>query len=423
MTETATLPYELNANFPNLAGANRMERALDIIKNPRAVKKVSKNTFTVKSQAGFSVYTVIFDKNSGFAACNCPDCIAHHGELGWECKHILAVKLHLKMKEDNLKAKKTEGKQVIDWSTYNLAQMSEGEAFKVYLKQLADMVNVLHPVTTRVGRPSMPMNDLVFCSVMKMYSQLSSRRTHSILKDAEEANNIEYLPHYNSVNKFMGREDVTPILRQLVRLSAAPLSQIEHDFAIDASGFRTNQYGDWCGQKHGTKREHTFVKCHISSGVKTNIIADVLVTPQEGEGTSDTANFIELLDGTTGYFDVEQVSADKGYLSSKNYSAASSMGVEPFIMFKKNSQAGGSKAWQDAFKSLIARPDEWLNNYHKRSNVESTFGALKAKFGETLKSKKYVAQVNEVLCKVIAYNITVLIEAVYSDDLDINFGA
>ena len=99
------------------------------------------------------------------------------------------------------------------------------------------------------------------------------------------------------------------------------------------------------------------------------------------------------------------------------------MGVEPFIMFKKNSQAGGSKAWQDAFKSLIARPDEWLNNYHKRSNVESTFGALKAKFGETLKSKKYVAQVNEVLCKVIAYNITVLIEAVYSDDLDINFGA
>ena len=31
------------------------------------------------------------------------------------------------------------------------------------------------------------------------------------------------------------------------------------------------------------------------------------------------------------------------------------------------------------------------------------------KFGETIKSRNRVAQVNELLCKIIAYNITVLI--------------
>jgi len=44
-----------------------------------------------------------------------------------------------------------------------------------------------------------------------------------------------------------------------------------------------------------------------------------------------------------------------------------------------------------------------------QSHAESTFSAIKMKFGETLKSKNHTAQVNEMLCKIIAYNITVLI--------------
>ena len=48
-----------------------------------------------------------------------------------------------------------------------------------------------------------------------------------------------------------------------------------------------------------------------------------------------------------------------------------------------------------------------------RSNVESTFMAVKSKMGDCLKSKTFTAQVNEVYCKLIAYNITVLISAMY----------
>ena len=53
--------------------------------------------------------------------------------------------------------------------------------------------------------------------------------------------------------------------------------------------------------------------------------------------------------------------------------------------------------------------EEFLEHYHKRSNAESTFGAIKKKFGESVKSKNRTAQENELLCKVIAYNITVLV--------------
>ncbi len=39
---------------------------------------------------------------------------------------------------------------------------------------------------------------------------------------------------------------------------------------------------------------------------------------------------------------------------------------------------------------------EFFEHYHKRSNVETTFMAIKTKFGDTLKSKNEVAQVNEL---------------------------
>jgi hypothetical protein len=45
--------------------------------------------------------------------------------------------------------------------------------------------------------------------------------------------------------------------------------------------------------------------------------------------------------------------------------------------------------------------------------VESVFSALKRKFGETLRSRNPVAQVNELLVKVLAYNITVLIHEMF----------
>jgi hypothetical protein len=41
------------------------------------------------------------------------------------------------------------------------------------------------------------------------------------------------------------------------------------------------------------------------------------------------------------------------------------------------------------------------------------FSALKRKFGENIRSKNRVAQVNEVLCKLIAYNLTVVVHEMF----------
>ena len=53
--------------------------------------------------------------------------------------------------------------------------------------------------------------------------------------------------------------------------------------------------------------------------------------------------------------------------------------------------------------------EEFLQHYHQRSNVESTFNMIKAKFTDLVRSKDRTAQVNEVLLKILCHNIVVVI--------------
>ena len=62
--------------------------------------------------------------------------------------------------------------------------------------------------------------------------------------------------------------------------------------------------------------------------------------------------------------------------------------------------------------------DTFLSRYHQRSNVETTFSMIKAKFGDSLRSKSEVGQFNEVLCKVIAHNLCVLIACIHEIGLE-----
>lgn len=53
-----------------------------------------------------------------------------------------------------------------------------------------------------------------------------------------------------------------------------------------------------------------------------------------------------------------------------------------------------------------------------RKTFEATFSAIKRKLGENLLSKNPLARVNELLAKLLAYNLTVLIHEIHEHGID-----
>lgn len=305
------------------------------------------------------------------------------------------------------------------WAVYDAAQTQEIRLFDELLKDLVETIS--KPVQEiGKGRPRIPIDELVFCAVKKVYSKLSSRRAQGLFDDAVEHGYINNTPHFNTMSSFLNDPETTTILRKLIELSAIPLAGIESDFAIDSTGFRTSSFGEYCRVKHKTTQKHRWLKAHIITGVKTNVVAAITITK---DYSGDSLQFKELVHQTANRFDIKEVSADKAYSSRANFEIVGDVGGQAYIPFKKNAtaRAGGSPLWKKAFHMFQLHREEFDKHYHKRSNAESTIFAIKQKFGEILTSKNRVSQENELLCKVLAYNITVLIHEMFENGIDPNF--
>jgi len=386
----------------------REERAKIILSKEAAITKIKEGLFTVQSQTGIGSYRV--EWNGEKWVCNCPDYIKN-GTLR-PCKHVLALKLHLEVGYVTIEGQEPTIAPVTysqDWANYNQAQSQEIELFDMFLSQL---VSTIDESEQHMGRPRLKLNDELFCCIMKVYSQLSLRRAHCLYHQALQRSQISHNPHYNAVSSILLKPEITPMLHRLVLLSAVPLAGIETNFAVDSSGFRCSSFGMYCEQKHGNKRMRNWLKVHIATGVRTNIVTDVVITE---EHANDSPQFEKLVKRTAEGFDIDEIVADKAYSSRKNHEIVKGLGGKAFIPFKENATGNsrGSKLWRKAFLFFQMHKEEFEEHYHQRSNAESTFSAIKKKFGETLKSRKRVAQENEMLCKIIAYNITVLINAMF----------
>ena len=392
----------------------RKERGKAIVEKSGQIQKIDDHSFTVKSQTGHGVYEVkTTDKGM---TCTCPDFIKH----GMPCKHILATRFYLEVQRDTPKGTVSEKIRLTyaqAWSAYNAAQTEEIKIFDALLK---DLVKAIPEPEQKMGRPRLPMSETLFCAIQKVYSQLSSRRAHSLFQNAVERKQIDHAPYFNAPSALFNNPNITPILHELVTLSALPVAGLETDFAIDSTGFRTTTFSAYCGIKHGQKKEHRWLKAHMATGVKTNIVTGIQISTTND---NDSPHFAPLVKDISKNFNISEISADRAYSSRDNFEVVGSVGGVVYIPFKKHARCKtrGSPLWNKMFYFFQLNREEFMEHYHKRSNVESTNAAIKRKFGETLKSKNQIAQVNELLAKIIAYNLTVVIHEMYENGISPDF--
>jgi len=392
----------------------REQKARELASNARITR--GNGCWLVPSQSGSGArYKVEVD--GLIPTCTCKDFELREKE----CKHILAVRLFIEQEkkagdqpkpagpqEPAPKAKRPTYKQ--DWPEYNASQTNEKRHF---LDLLADLCRTIEEPERKPskGRPKLRLADSTFAAIFKVYSTVSARRFACDLEEARERGHLSQAPHFNSVLNALEDKALTPILYDLIRLSSLPMKEIETDFAPDSSGFCTSKFVRWFDVKYGvTKEEAYWVKVHLMTGVRTNIVTAVEI---EDRHAADSPQFPKLLNTTAQGFTIKEVSADNAYNSTDNLQAVEDIGGKLYSPFKKSNTGAIGGIFERAFHYFCLHREEFLEHYHKRSNVESTFSMIKRKFGDAIRSKTDTAMKNEALCKIVCHNICCLVSAMY----------
>ncbi len=350
-----------------------------------------------------------------------------------------------------------------DWPAYNLAQGYEVVDAKAMLGGLSDLINILEdeikgPVGK--GRPRSPLGHAVFATVWKAYLGLASRRLRSPLEEAVEQGYLRDLPSCVSRNggaagslssskrypkpstvwDYLKADWLTPILLELVSVVAGPLREVDTIFAIDGTGLSTRNYERWLDFRLSNRplggsgpdvdaddeppvkverMRHDWVKLHAIAGVSTHVIVRAAISLGNEH---DNPFFKGLVSEAVSRFDVRKVSADLAYSSRDNLRLADELGFQPLIPYKSNTRVPprDNSPWSRHWHNQNDYPEDFLSEYHQRSNVESTFSAYKRLFPEQLRTKVFSAKVNEALCKTVAYNLNVLAMQVRIRGIDLD---
>jgi len=408
----------------------REAKGRDIADKARIIK--NGNLWLVPSQTGGRKYQV----DSTAQTCSCPD----FEYTGSKCKHQFAVEFTIKREVKTVTKTKPNGttKTTVtetvkvtrktyaqEWPSYNMAQTQEKRLFQYLLHQLCQGVG--SPSQKGAGQRRLPLEDMIFAMAFKVYSTVSGRRFMTDMRDAHTKGYTSKLPCYNSIFNYFEDEMLTPYLQMLIEESSLPLRSIESDFAVDSSGLSTCRFVQWVNAKYNDPQlmeKRNWIKLHLMCGVKTNVVTAVEITDRY---TNDSPMLKPLVDKTAqSGFVMAEVSADKAYLGGANLQTILRNGAIPYIPFKSNSVAQSgytpkSTLWTRMFHFYSFNQERFMQSYHKRSNVETTFHMIKSKFGDSLRSKTKTAQINEALCKVLCHNICCLIQSMYELNLKPKF--
>ena len=132
------------------------------------------------------------------------------------------------------------------------AQTHEQELFGQLLRELCD--GVPQP-PQKMGRPRLPLSDMIFSVGTKIYSTMSGRRAMTDVRNAQANGQLDKTPSFTSVFRYLETPELTPLLKSLIEQSALPLKGVETDFAADSSGFSTSVYDRWFDHKWGKEKE------------------------------------------------------------------------------------------------------------------------------------------------------------------------
>ena len=209
---------------------------------------------------------------------------------------------------------------------------------------------------------------------------------------------LKKIPHFTTLQKYASRLK-SNIINKLVFLTRHLFKEHGTFFGVDSTGLELDHASaHYCKRINRDKPVKGFVNLNAMSDLYNKII---LVTKIRKHRRHDCVDF-PLMYNKVKFLDFDYLVADKGYDSEKNHKLVFESGKNSLISMKyKHLPVSKTKGH---YRKKAKRTFE-KGLYSQRELTESIFSSLKRKFGSKLRARKFQTQKNELLFRILAYNI------------------
>jgi hypothetical protein len=288
----------------------------------------------------------------------------------------------------------------VNWKNYNESLVKRGEVLLSF-----DVIDNWDTELEKMnegkeGRKFVyPDSFIKLLGYMRAYFHLPYRQTEGVVR-AHATNTVPSIPDYSRICRRINRLNIT--------ISDDDKSSLHDDYfviAIDSTGVKVSNRGDWIRHKWKVKRG--YLKIHVAVDIKRKRILSLNVTSEQ---VHDAKVLSELVDDITIKQNkiVDTAIMDGSYDSNKNFQFLSFKGIGTAIKVRKNSRYRKTNHYirNKTVKMQKNNLQEWKDSvrYGQRWIVETVFSCIKRLFGEYVTAIRFENMIKEMILKASLYN-------------------
>ena len=367
-----------------------------------AVAKIErrKGIWIVPSQTGsVTSYLVSLKQRT----CTCPD---FEGGTP-KCKHIWAAEAVARKQRE-----KAEGEESIAPKLTNPKENARGHAefprqsetslFKTLLFDLC------RPLATN-GLRRIPVNEMMFAAVFKVFSALPAQRFIQEMKVAQDDKYFSRPFCLNSVLRFFYEEEMTEGLHRLIKQSSLPLGEIEANFAEDSIRAPITRLVRWFDVRFGrTYCGSDWLLVDAMTGLQTQIVSSVNVRGRQ----EDEPPLLGSLRTGRRFVRQDRVATVSSNPLKDSVDNTEELRSAVQLVFEPTNVPGYAGLWDKLLILCKLNRHSLAAHFGRRNASDSVLRTIQGNFKGKVQSKTETAAKNEVLARIVCHNICCVRDAI-----------